>query len=185
MGMAAQQGMLDGLTGKHWQVIQYIRNFYRKTGGCPLVYQTCRDFHELFPSGYLRGACLIAGITYKDRFINYYGEPGQIVDKSKVANPRSGKKVYRVDIHGFLIDDSDWDEGYAANKASEMKIPGGLTPEHWKIINYLRGSLQQKGTIPTVFECCEENEMELDSLEQLFPDGYHRGAVKIAGLRQL
>ena len=32
-------------------------------------------------------------------------------------------------------------------------------------------------------ETCEANDIDIDELEQLFPDGYHRGAVKIAGLR--
>jgi tRNA 2-thiouridine synthesizing protein E len=34
-----------------------------------------------------------------------------------------------------------------------------------------------------VTETCEANDLDIDELEQLFPDGYHRGAVKIAGLR--
>ena len=32
-------------------------------------------------------------------------------------------------------------------------------------------------------ETCEANDIDLDELEQLFPDGYHRGVIKIAGLR--
>ncbi len=38
-------------------------------------------------------------------------------------------------------------------------------------------------TVPTVYETCEENRIEIEDLEALFPDGYHRGAVKISGLR--
>jgi tRNA 2-thiouridine synthesizing protein E len=36
---------------------------------------------------------------------------------------------------------------------------------------------------PSVTETCEVNDLDIEELEQLFPDGYHRGAVKIAGLR--
>jgi tRNA 2-thiouridine synthesizing protein E len=32
-------------------------------------------------------------------------------------------------------------------------------------------------------ETCEANSIEIDEFATLFPDGYHRGAVKIAGLR--
>lgn len=189
-GMAVELEMPDGLSEKHWSVINYVRNFYRETGDCPLVYQTCRaarlsirEFRKLFPTGYLRGACLLAGITYKDRFINYYGEPGLITYNNRKAKTPSEEKVYRIDMQGFLLDASEWDERFAACRASELKIAGGLTDKHLKIIGYLRDSFKTKGTVPTVFECCEANEIELDALEQLFPDGYHRGAVKIAGLR--
>ena len=35
----------------------------------------------------------------------------------------------------------------------------------------------------TAYETCADNEVEIEDLERLFPDGYHRGAVKISGLR--
>lgn len=38
--------------------------------------------------------------------------------------------------------------------------------------------------VPTVYVTCEDTGVELDLLERLFPDGYHRGLVKIAGLRR-
>jgi tRNA 2-thiouridine synthesizing protein E len=34
-----------------------------------------------------------------------------------------------------------------------------------------------------VIETCEATDLDIAELERLFPDGYHRGAVKIAGLR--
>ncbi len=62
-----------------------------------------------------------------------------------------------------------------------MKMPGGkLTKRHWEIIRYLRKSYYTTGKIPTICETCEANHIDLDELELLFPDGYHRGAVKIA-----
>ncbi|HDS01083.1 MAG TPA: hypothetical protein ENO22_06335 [candidate division Zixibacteria bacterium] len=65
-----------------------------------------------------------------------------------------------------------------------MKIPGGkLSERHWQIIHYLRDRFAKKNEIPTVYETCEDNKIDLDDLERLFPDGYHRGAVKISGLR--
>jgi tRNA 2-thiouridine synthesizing protein E len=65
-----------------------------------------------------------------------------------------------------------------------MKVPGGrLSDDHWRIIKYLRQHHAKTGEVPTVYRTCEDNNVELDQLEQLFPDGYHRGLVKIAGLR--
>jgi tRNA 2-thiouridine synthesizing protein E len=192
-GMAYKLKITQGLTEKHWDVIHSIRDAYQQTGECPLVYKTCKSnalsamgFKKLFPTGYMRGACKLAGITYRDRIVNYYGEEAPEIRQTaeeKEARARLKKKVYRVDVFGFLVDPGDWDENFAAVKAAEMKIPGGLTEKHREIIKYLRDSFQREKTVPTFIECCEVNGMELEELERLFPDGYHRGAVKIAGLR--
>ena len=123
---------------------------------------------------------MLAGITYKDRNINYYGEPSLIPRKK--TRPAE-KKVYGVDVFGFLVDPSEWDETFAVNRAYDMRIPGGLSAQHWKIIRFLRDSYEKNHVVPTVVECCEANNIELDELERLFPQGYHRSAVKIAGLR--
>ena len=72
----------------------------------------------------------------------------------------------------------------AVHRAMELKIPGGqLTERHWQIIYYLRDVHQVEHRIPNIYETCESCDLDLDSFEQLFPDGYHRGALKIAGLR--
>ncbi|RJP16610.1 MAG: sulfurtransferase TusE [Candidatus Abyssobacteria bacterium SURF_5] len=66
------------LTKEHWQVIHFIRKTCRQEGRCPLVYETCRandlrlkDLQRLFPTGYQRGACKLAGITYRDAYPEY------------------------------------------------------------------------------------------------------------------
>jgi len=41
------------------------------------------------------------------------------------------------------------------------------------------------GLVPTLYETCTASDLELEDLERLFPDGYQRGVVKIAGLRVL
>jgi tRNA 2-thiouridine synthesizing protein E len=65
-----------------------------------------------------------------------------------------------------------------------MKIPEGkLSKQHRQIIRYLRTTFYKTAKIPIVIEACEANTNDLDEIEKLFPDGYHRGAVKIAGLR--
>jgi len=186
-GMAIQLGIPDGLTKEHWDVINSIRKVFKESGRCPIIYEVCRlnglnrrEFKSLFPTGYLRGACKIGGITYKEGYLGQTYLPASADDVNIVA----ANKTYQGDVRGFLVDPRDWDEYYAAYRAYDMKIPGGkLTEKHWQIINYLRKSFFENKVIPTIHETCEHNSIELDELENLFPDGYHRGAVKIAGLR--
>jgi tRNA 2-thiouridine synthesizing protein E len=184
---AVEAGIAQGLTKEHWDVMNYIRNMYRIAGRCPLVYETCRhcglrrqDLKRLFPSGYLRGACKLAGLTYREGYLSQSYLPKTAEDLNHI----SFQKTYKVDVRGFLIDPDEWDEYFAAFRAHDMKIPGGrLSDDHWRIIKYVRQQHAQTGEVPTVYRTCEDNQIELDQLEQLFPDGYHRGLVKIAGLR--
>ncbi|MBN1654482.1 MAG: TusE/DsrC/DsvC family sulfur relay protein [Deltaproteobacteria bacterium] len=178
-------GIEKGLTEQHWNIIRFIRDAYNKYGRVPLVYVTCinhklrvREFKEFFPTGYHRGACRLAGLSYRTEYYNFW------IDKNQLAHPQIERnKVYRIDAQGFLIDAENWDEYYALNKAAELKMEDGLTDKHWQIIRYLRHRFADLGEIPSVIETCEENRIELAELQQLFPDGYHRGAIKIAGLR--
>lgn len=185
-GMAPKVKIVDGLTKEHWDVIKFIRSTHKELGKCPLVYQTCRAFglflrelEILFPTGYLRGACKLAGLTYKDGDITSSWLRASI----EAAGTPLPDKTYRIDSNGFLVDPGEWDEQFSISKASELKMPEPLTDKHWNIIYFLRNSHEKTRNIPTVYETCESNHLEIDELERLFPDGYHRGAVKIAGLR--
>lgn len=184
-GMAPKVGIIGGLSEDHWKIIYFIRDTFKKTGKCPLVYETCRmnrlhleELKKLFPAGYLRGACKLTGITYKE---GYLDQAGLEELAERITSPPQ-EKSYEIDSRGFLVNPSDWDEGFAALKAYEMKMPK-LTEKHWTIIQFLRKSFEKNNLVPTVYETCEVNGIELDELEKLFPDGYHRGAVKVAGLR--
>ena len=186
-GMAKKLGIQRELVREHWEVINAIRDSYKETGHCPIVYEICRtcglrlwDLKSLFPTGYLRGACKLAGITYREGYLGQTYLPSTAED----LNVISVKKTYRVDVRGFLISPDEWDEYYAIFRAFDMKIPGGrLTDNHWRIIHFLRDYYEHHNDIPTVYETCENNRIDIKELEELFPDGYHRGAIKIAGLR--
>jgi len=185
VGMAPEVEIKDGLTEEHWKVIHYIRNTFLEHGKCPLIYQTCRannlrlrELQKLFPTGYQRGACKLAGITYREGYL-YTWLPAA----EEELRPVVSDKVYRVDVRGFLLDPEEWDTQFAIHKAYELKMPDTLTDNHWKVINFLRDSYMKTKVVPTVYETCKANNFELEDLERLFPDGYHRGAVKIAGLR--
>ena len=143
-----------------------------------------RELKSLFPAGYTKGACRLAGITFRDRFMDYYGENlfRRVREVPPEPAPAMPDKEYRVDAFGFLIDPSEWDEDFAENKAHEMKVPGGLSERHQEILLAIRRLFSETGTVPSVSEACEALSMEMDEMERLFPDGYVRGAVKIAGL---
>ncbi len=179
------------LTEKHWDVIRYIRTFYETTNRCPLVYQICRannisfrEFKGLFPTGYLRGACRLAGLSYKTSYVPF----SSMYSYAEIGDGKSedlSSTFYVMDGYGYLIDPSSWTESFAILRASEMKIDDGLQKDHWKVIKYLRTEYENKRRIPTVFETCEALEMDIDELEKLFPDGYNRSILKIAGLHPL
>jgi len=184
--LASKGGIPDGLSEEHWSIIKYIRTFYIETGECPLVFQACRaadlklrDFRRLFPQGYLRGACKLAGITYKEGYNGILPYPGP----SRSTSQAAAEKTYLVNIRGFLVDPDSWDRDYATAKAHELKMPHGLTDRHWQVIDFLRNEFKRKGAVPTIYETCDAAGLEIDDLESLFPDGYHRGAVKLAGLK--
>jgi len=186
-GMAARVGITAGLKEAHWNIIRFIRQTFAKTGKCPMVFETCKahqlhssDLQALFPSGYLRGACKLSGLSYRAGELH----PSWLPDEREapVSTPLYNR-VYRVNVRGFLMDASDWDEDFAVFKGLEMKMPGPLGAKHWRIIRYLRKQFAETGRVPTVFEMCSANGIDMEELEKLFPDGYHRGAVKLAGLR--
>ncbi|MCJ7807152.1 MAG: TusE/DsrC/DsvC family sulfur relay protein [Dehalococcoidia bacterium] len=187
--MAPKLHIRHGLSEKHWNVIRFVRESFFRSATFPTVFQTAKangltygELRDLFPTGYLRGVCLLAGINYKDRLVDYYGEPILAPTVEKAAM-KQNVKTYLVDEYGFLMKASEWDEEYAIRKAEEMKMPGKLSDKHWQIIHFLREQYRRTGVVPTVYECCESNNIELEDMEKLFPDGYQRGAVKVSGLR--
>jgi tRNA 2-thiouridine synthesizing protein E len=189
-------GITSDLTATHWRVIHWIRRHVEEFGACPLADRTCianglelKDLRELFPSGYLRGACRIAGVTYGQGVRGPRALPGwaRRVRSAEVSEPSQATgsyegKTYTVDAHGFLVDPGEWDEEYAVSKARELKMPE-LADRHWGVIWHLRRKFDETLSIPTIYETCEELVMTFEELGALFPDGYHGGAVKIAGLR--
>ncbi|SPJ16044.1 Sulfur relay protein, TusE/DsrC/DsvC family [Syntrophobacter sp. SbD2] len=184
-GMAPNVGIREELTHEHWCIMSFIRNAFSETGRCPMIHQIgkdcglkLQDLKKLFPSGYLRGACKLAGLTYLDEEVHSSWLPSKRLIAATV--PIQERK-YRVNIRGFLLDPLSWDEEYAVFKAEELKMPA-LTEKHWQIIRFLREQFEKNGTIPTAYETCEANQIEIEDVGLLFPDGYHRGAVKIAGL---
>ena len=65
----AKQEDVSELTEKHWKVINYLRDYYKKFEVAPMVRKLCKEtgvtlkeMYELFPTGPAKGACKIAGL---------------------------------------------------------------------------------------------------------------------------
>lgn len=180
-GMAGRLGIYGGLTPEHWEFIRYLRRKFIEEKTVPLVVYACADNNlrlsrlvYLFPTGYMRGACRIAGINYQ---FMYESNPWLTYESYSIL-----KSEYKLTESGFLESFEHWNERFAQIVASEWQLPDGLTEKHWQIIYYLRDYYSKTRTIPTVFATCKANDIEVDDLHDLFPDGYRRGACRMAGL---
>ena len=65
----ARQEDIEKLTSDHWQVVNYIREYYLKFDIAPLIRRLCKvtekdidTIYDLFPAGPADGACKIAGL---------------------------------------------------------------------------------------------------------------------------
>jgi tRNA 2-thiouridine synthesizing protein E len=68
LALAATEGVNE-LGEKHWQLVNYLREYYQKFGVAPMIRKVCKDnnmklneIYELFPSGPAKGACKVAGL---------------------------------------------------------------------------------------------------------------------------
>ena len=66
--IARREG-IDTLTGDHWAVVQFIRDYFIKFGVAPLIRRLCKEtgkdidtIYDLFPAGPADGVCKIAGL---------------------------------------------------------------------------------------------------------------------------
>lgn len=179
---------IQNLTNEHWEAIRFVREAFEASGVCPTIFAICkaiglrpREMKKLFPTGYHRGLCRIAGVHYR---MHRQPDNDHVKHAADDLEAISGDKQYCVDVRGFLVDPDAWDVHYAMHRALEMNIPQGkLTDKHWQVIEYLRDVFKKEKRIPTIYEICENCLMEIEDLESLFPNGYHRGVLKIAGLR--
>ena len=92
----------------------------------------------------------------------------------------SGIKV-DVDEDGFLEDPTCWNEALAVAIAKVEDVTE-LTPDHWKLIHYLRDYYKQFGIAPMIRKLCKETGFPLKTVYELFPSGPAKGACKVAGL---
>ena len=180
-GMARMLGVFEGLTDEHWRLVRYLRRRFVEEQVVPVVVFACRDnqltlnrLRALFPTGYHRGACKIAGISHE-----FMRAHNLLLSYENYTTLRS---EHLVTEDGFLADFAAWNKRFARLVASEWDLAEGLGDQHWRVIGYLRDCFEQRGRVPSVIETCSANELSLEQLYELFPDGYRRGACRMAGL---
>ena len=66
--LAATEGV-EALGERHWALINYLRDYYKKFGMAPMIRKMCKEVnmklnevYELFPTGPAKGACKAAGL---------------------------------------------------------------------------------------------------------------------------
>lgn len=180
-GMAKILGIKAGLSPRHWELVRYLRDQFLEHRTVPVVVMACAEnrmrlseLRSLFPTGYHRGACKIAGINH--RFMvesNYW----LTYETAPPARPR-----YNLNSLGFLMDFDEWDEDFLELAMGQLDPPASPTPRHTQVAAFLRDYYVVNRQIPTVFEACSANDLSLEELRRLFPAGYRRGACRMAGL---
>jgi len=85
-----------------------------------------------------------------------------------------------LDDEGFVADPDRWTHTLAEDLAREHGLDG-LSPEHWRLVHWLRRHYYEFGTPPSAHQVCHENQLPHDCVDRLF----HRdllAAWRIAGL---
>lgn len=85
-----------------------------------------------------------------------------------------------VDEDGFLVNPKEWCPEFATAIAKDEAIEE-LTPEHWKIINYLRDYYNEFDSCPPIRMLVKNTGVDLKSIYKLFPTGPAKGACRLAG----
>jgi TusE/DsrC/DsvC family sulfur relay protein len=92
----------------------------------------------------------------------------------------AGASVDRND-DGFFTDPTQWTEAMAPELARAEGIDE-LTPDHWRVITFMRTEYFAKGTGPTVRILGKTSGVSVKELYQLFPKGPAKIAARIAGI---
>ncbi len=86
-----------------------------------------------------------------------------------------------LDDKGYLVDPGAWSPEIADALAAADEL-GALTPDHWRIIDFLRAFHADHGTAPMIRVLCRETGFSLQKIYDLFPAGPAKGACRVAGL---
>lgn len=95
---------------------------------------------------------------------------------------------FDVDEHGYLTDPDDWSEAFAEYVAREEGL--ALTDRHWQLIRWIREQEAAHGIMPDArfamkfLGGAQGKQAGREELFRLFPYGYVKQAIKIAGMKQ-
>lgn len=94
---------------------------------------------------------------------------------------RFGSQTLETDDAGFVQDFEAWSEELAQYMANCADM-GALTPDHMKVLYYLRQYYRENELAPPIRVLCKETGFKLKTIYNLFPAGPARGACRLAGL---
>lgn len=100
----------------------------------------------------------------------------------------SGGQRFFVDEHGYLVDPDSWAPAFATHVATSEGIT--LTDRHWDVIRFIRAQAEDQGIMPDARFVMSflggdgGKRAGRAALFDLFPYGYVKQAVKIAGMKQ-
>ncbi|MCB1348784.1 MAG: TusE/DsrC/DsvC family sulfur relay protein [Paracoccaceae bacterium] len=95
---------------------------------------------------------------------------------------------FTVDGHGYLADPESWTEAFATYVAGQEGIV--LGDRHWALIRWIRAEEADHGVMPDARFAMKflggaaGKQAGREELFRLFPYGYVKQAIKIAGMRQ-
>ena len=78
-------------------------------------------------------------------------------------------------------DSNKWNR-YVGKVIVDGVVPGSLTEDHWRIIEYLQQYYLKFGSLPPIRKLCRDTGFSLRAIFKLFPSGIARGACVIAGI---
>jgi len=103
-----------------------------------------------------------------------------------VAERPAEVEVNEVEVNerGFMQDLSQWTPQAAEELARHQGLPrelDGLSPDHWRVIDFLRSHFHRTGATPSVPEVCGSLMLTKRQFFSLFPNGLLM-ARRVAGL---
>ncbi len=88
---------------------------------------------------------------------------------------------YEIDSDGFLQEPEKWNADIALEFA-KTEAAGGMTEDHWKVVNYIRNYYLEYDIAPPIRMLVKATGIDLNAINKLFPKGPAQGACKVAGL---
>lgn len=86
-----------------------------------------------------------------------------------------------LDEEGYLLPSESWDRNVGRLLACNV-VPGCLTADHWRVVEYLRRYYIEFGIVPPIRKLCRDTGFSLPGIYKLFPSGVARGACRVAGI---
>lgn len=91
-------------------------------------------------------------------------------------------QAVELNEEGFLAVPECWNAAIAAALAKQEEGLESLTPDHWKVIDFIRSFFLETQMAPMVRRVCQASGFTLKRIYELFPSGPAKGACKLAGL---